>query len=91
MAAGACGEGELFTAWQTGNKEREYRKGPEQDTAFKNPLPSDPLPSPPFHHLPIMPSYYETIKGLIHPLHHSPHDLLIFGNVLTETWRGVLY
>jgi hypothetical protein len=42
-----------------------------------------------FHHLPIILSFYESIKGLIHSLDQSLHDLIISGSTIIDTPRSV--
>jgi hypothetical protein len=77
-------------------RKREYKKRSGQDIICKDMTPVtqflqlDPT-SYLFNHLPIIPSYYEFMKGLIHSLGQSHHDLIISVNASTNTPRGVLY
>lgn len=41
--------------------------------------------TPTFHHFPIQPSYYGTIKGLVCSFGQRPHDVIIPDNALTDT------
>jgi hypothetical protein len=36
-------------------------------------------------------SFYESINGLIHLLSQRSYELIIFGNTLTNTAKGLLY
>jgi hypothetical protein len=46
---------------------------------------------PQFYHLPIAYSNIESIKEVNHQLGQSPPDIVIPGNGLIDTPRGVLY
>jgi hypothetical protein len=71
--------------FKSSRKQRKwgYRKRTRQDIAPRatlNDLLPPKAPPPTFHHLPIMLSYYDSIK-----------ELIISGNSLTDIPRGVLY
>jgi hypothetical protein len=72
-----------------GAERREWRKGPGQDTAKRKwslwPTFSNYASAPTFYHFPIMPLHFKSMKGLIHSLGQNPQDLIVSGNVLTDT------
>jgi hypothetical protein len=78
---------------------KNQRKGTQERTRVRGSFKDTPSvtyflqlgPSSYLNHLPMMSSYYESIKELIHWLGQRPHDLLVSGNAVTDMPRDGLY
>jgi hypothetical protein len=71
-------------------KASERQEGARQDMPFKDMSPMTyflqlGLTFHSFHHLEIVYSTFKSINGLNHSLGQRPHDLIMSGNVLTDT------
>jgi hypothetical protein len=81
--------------WQTRARAEQKQEVARARYRTKGYSPNDLLPLtrphlPQLQHLSMVYSDFEFISGLNHSLDQSPHDLIISGNALTDTPRGVL-